>query len=156
MNRPTFLTVLCFFTFMSSVSGLWTQSERLWSPGITADKTRETFELVRENLDRQQNTAQAKTMDAMFEAVIEQTTADSIRKGSIIMLIFESLSLYAAYLMWNLQRKGYYLYLAGIGVAFAAPLLLIGGWLGVITAMAGVILSGIMAILYAFNLKHMY
>nr|WP_295933085.1 hypothetical protein [uncultured Dyadobacter sp.] len=141
---------------MSSVSGLWTQSERLWSPGITADKTRETFELVRENLDRQQNTAQAKTMDAMFEAVIEQTTADSIRKGSIIMLIFESLSLYAAYLMWNLQRKGYYLYLAGIGVAFAAPLLLIGGWLGVITAMAGVILSGIMAILYAFNLKHMY
>lgn len=141
---------------MSSVSGLWTQSERLWSPGITADKTRETFELVRENLDRQQQTAQAKTMDAMFEAVIEQTTADSMRKGSIIMLIFESLSLYAAYLMWNLQRKGYYLYLAGIGVAFVAPLVLIGGWLGVITAMAGVILSTVMAILYAFNLKHMY
>jgi len=141
---------------MSSVSGLWTQSERLWSPGITADKTRETFELVRENLDRQQQTAQAKTMDAMFEAVIEQTTADSIRKGSIIMLIFESLSLYAAYLMWNLQRKGYYLYLAGIGVGFVAPLVLIGGWLGVITAMAGGILSTVLAILYAFNLKHMY
>lgn len=156
MNRPTFLTVLCFLTFMSSVSGLWTQSERLWNPGITADKTRETFEAVRENLDRQQQTAEAKTMDAMFEAVIDQTTADSIRTGAIIMLIFESLSLYAAYLMWNLRRKGYYLYLAGIGVAFAAPLLLIGGWLGVITAMAGVILSAVMAILYAFNLKHMY
>lgn len=156
MNRPTFLTILCFLTFMSAVSGLWTQSERLWNPGITADKTRETFEAVRENLEKQGNTAQAKTMDEMFEAVIGQTTAENIKTGAIIMLIFESLSLYAAYLMWNLQRRGYYLYLGGMAVAFFAPLLMIGGWMGVITAMAGVFFSIFMAVLYAFNLKHMY
>ncbi|SDG13594.1 hypothetical protein SAMN04487996_115146 [Dyadobacter soli] len=156
VNRPTFLTVLCFLTFMSAVSGLWTQSERLWNPGITADKTRETFEAVRENLDRQGSTAQSKTMDKMFEAVIEQTTAKNIKTSAIIMLIVESLSLYAAYLMWNLQRRGYYLYLGGIAVAFLAPLLMIGGWMGAITAMAGVFLSIFMAIFYAFNLKHMY
>ncbi|MDR6803702.1 Na+-transporting methylmalonyl-CoA/oxaloacetate decarboxylase gamma subunit [Dyadobacter sp. BE32] len=156
VNRPTFLTILCFLTFMSAVSGLWTQSERLWNPGITADRTRETFEAVRENLERQDNTAEAKTMDKMFEAVIEQTTAENIKTGAIIMLIFESLSLYAAYLMWNLQRRGYYLYLGGMAVAFAAPLLMIGGWMGVITAMAGIFFSIFMAILYAFNLKHMY
>jgi hypothetical protein len=141
---------------MSAISGLWTQSERLWSPGIMADRTRETFETVRERIDDQNTTADTETMDKMFEAVIEQTTSDSIRTGAIIMLIFESLSLYAAYLMWNLQKKGYYLYLAGIGVAFLAPLFLIGGWLGVITSMAGILLSVFMAILYAFNLKHMY
>ncbi|KQS33370.1 hypothetical protein [Dyadobacter sp. Leaf189] len=141
---------------MSSVSGLWTQSERLWSPGVMADRTRETFETVRESVDKQNTTADTETMDKMFEAVIEQTTPESIKTGAIIMLIFESLSLYAAYLMWNLQKKGYYLYLAGIGVAFLAPLFLIGGWLGVITAMAGVLISTFMAILYAFNLKHMY
>ena len=155
VNRPTFLTILCFLTFMSAVSGLWTQSERLWNPGITADKTRETFEAVRENLDRQGNTAEAKTMDKMFEAIIEQTTPENIKTGAIIMLIFESLSLYAAYLMWNLQRRGYYLYLGGMAVAFLAPLLMIGGWMGVITAMAGVFFSIFMAILYAVNLKHM-
>ena len=154
-NRPTFLVVLCFLTFMSSVSGLWTQSERLWNPGIMADKTRETFEAVRENLDGKTQTADTKTMDKMFEAVIGQTTADSIRTGAIIMLIFESFSLYAAYLMWNLQKKGFYLYMAGIGVAFLAPLFLIGGWLGVITSIAGIFLSVFMLILYAFNLKHM-
>ncbi|WP_244822082.1 hypothetical protein [Dyadobacter pollutisoli] len=140
---------------MSAVSGLWTQSERLWNPGVMADKTRETFEAVRENIDRQSATADTKTMDAMFEAVIEQTTAESIKTGAIIMLIFESLSLYAAYLMWNLEKKGFYLYLGGIAVAFLAPLIMIGGWLGVITAMAGVFLSIFMIILYAFNLKHM-
>ena len=156
VNRPTFLTILCFLTFMSAVSGLWTQSERLWNPGITADRTRETFEAVRENLERQGNTAEAKTMDKMFEAVIEQTTAENVKTGAIIMLIFESLSLYAAYLMWNLQKRGYFLYLGGMAVAFLAPLLMIGGWMGAITAMAGVFFSIFMAILYAVNLKHMY
>lgn len=156
VNRPTFLTILCFLTFMSAVSGLWTQSERLWNPGITADRNRETFEAVRENLERQGNTAEAKTMDKMFEAVIEQTTAENVKTGAIIMLIFESLSLYAAYLMWNLQKRGYFLYLGGMAVAFLAPLLMIGGWMGVITAMAGIFFSIFMAILYAFNLKHMY
>ncbi|MET7254507.1 hypothetical protein [Dyadobacter fermentans] len=141
---------------MSAVSGLWTQSERLWNPGITADRNRETFEAVRENLERQGNTAEAKTMDKMFEAVIEQTTAENVKTGAIIMLIFESLSLYAAYLMWNLQKRGYFLYLGGMAVAFLAPLLMIGGWMGVITAMAGIFFSIFMAILYAFNLKHMY
>jgi Na+-transporting methylmalonyl-CoA/oxaloacetate decarboxylase gamma subunit len=155
ISRPTFLTILCFLTFMSAVSGLWTQSERLWNPEIMAEKTRETFEAVRENLDQQTTTADTKTMDAMFEAVIEQTSANSIKTGAIIMLIFESLALYAAYLMWNLEKKGFYLYLAGIAVAFLAPLIFIGGWLGVITAMAGIFLSIFMAVMYAFNLKHM-
>lgn len=141
---------------MSAISGLWTQSERLWSPGIMADKTRETFEAVRENVEKKSSGADAQTMDKMFEAVIEQTTPQTIKTGAIIMLIFESLSLYAAYLMWNLQKKGFYLYLAGIAVAFLAPLLLIGGWLGLITSMAGIILSIFMLILYAFNLKHMH
>ena len=155
ISRPTFLTVLCFLTFMSSISGLWSQSERLWNPGIMADKTRETFELVRENVEEQAVNADTKTMDKMFEAVIQQTNPQVIITGSIIMLIFESLSLYAAYLMWNLQKNGYYLYLAGIAVAFLAPLFFIGGWLGLITSLAGVLVSAFMAILYAFNLKYM-
>lgn len=120
-----------------------------------ADQTRETFEGVRENLENQTTTADTQTMDKMFEAVINQTTAESIKTGAIIMLIFESLSLFAAYLMWNLQKKGFYLYMAGIAVAFLLPLFLVGGWLGVITSMAGVFFSIFMLILYAFNLKHM-
>lgn len=141
---------------MSSVSGLWSQSERLWNPAITAEKTRETFELVQENIKTQAIEADTKTMNNMFDSVISQTTSGTILTGAIIMLIFESFSLYAAYLMWNLEKKGYYLYLGGIVVAFLAPLFLIGGWLGVITSMAGVFLSVFMAIFYAFNLKYMH
>jgi len=155
INRPSFLSFLCYLTFISSVFGLWTHSERLWNPGIMADETRERFETVREKLDQQAGNADAKTMDSMFESIIEQTTPETIKLGAIIMLIFESISLYAAYLMWNLQKKGFYLYLGGIAVAFLAPLLIIGGWFGFITSIADILLSIFMLILYAFNLKHM-
>ena len=155
ISRPTFLTVLCFLTFMSSVSGLWSQSERLWNPGIMAEKTKETFELVRKNVNEKANDDETKTMNGMFDALIQQTTPDTIVLGAIIMLIFESFSIYAAYLMWNLEKKGYYLYLGGIAVAFLAPLFLIGGWLGLVTSFAGVFLSIFMAIFYAFNLKYL-
>lgn len=154
-KRPFFLTVLCYFTFMSALSGLWTQSERLWSPGIVADTTRETFEAVREKLETQAEGEQLTMMESMFDGILAQTTSQNIQTGAIILIIFESISLFAAYLMWNLQKRGYYLYWAGIGVAFLGPILLIGSWMGIITAVAGVMMSLLMAILYSLNLKHL-
>lgn len=153
--RPTFLSILCSLTFFSAVSGLWIQSERLWNPQIAAEKTRMDFEKAQETLHARSMTADTETMDGMFDAILDQANAENTKVSAIILLIFESLSLYAAYLMWNLQKQGFYLYLAGMAVAFIAPLLLIGGWMGIITALAGIITSVIMAILYAFNLKYM-
>jgi len=153
--RPTVLTVLCMLTFLSSISGLWTQSERLWNPGVVADQTREIFQGAREKLDEQPSQADTKTVDRLLESVINRTTADTIKRSAIIMLIFESLTLYAAYLMWNLRKLGFYLYLGGITVAFFGSMLVIGGWLGVVTGFAGVFFSSIMCIIYAFNLKYL-
>lgn len=153
--RPIFLTILCYLTFMSGVTGLWTQSERLWSPGIVAESTQETFEKVQESVESQASGEQLALMKRMFDGIISQTTADNIQKAAIILIIFESISLFAAYLMWNLKRKGYYLYLIGIGFAFLAPLAVIGSWMGFITAMSAVLMSFIMAILYTLNLKHL-
>lgn len=155
VGRPTFLTVLCFLTFMSSISGLWSQSERLWNPEMTAERTKETFEMVRENIPEQTTAEDTKVMETMFSAVITNTTPETIRTGAIILLIFESMALFGAYYMWNLQKKGFYIYLGGVAVALIAPIILIGGWLGFITAMSGVFLSLFMVLFYALNLKFM-
>ena len=120
-----------------------------------ADQTREIFQGAREKLDEQPSQADTKTVDRLLESVINRTTADTIKRSAIIMLIFESLTLYAAYLMWNLRKLGFYLYLGGITVAFFGSMLVIGGWLGVVTGFAGVFFSSIMCIIYAFNLKYL-
>lgn len=153
--RPTVLTVLCMLTFLSSISGLWTQSERLWNPGVVAEQTKEIFEGLREKLEEQPSTADTKTVDRLFESVIKRTTPETIKHSAMIMIIFESLTLYAAYLMWNLRKLGFYLYMSGIAVAFFGSILVIGGWMGIVTAIAGIFFSSIMCIIYAFNLKYL-
>ncbi|MCF0058141.1 hypothetical protein [Dyadobacter sp. CY356] len=154
--RPTVLTVLCIFTFLNSMSGLWVQSERLWNPGVAAYQMHEMLEAARDKIEKQSSEADAKIMDPIIQSVIDSATREVMQKGAVVMIIFESLSLYGAYLMWNLKKRGFYLYLAGIAVAFFGSLLIVGGWLGVFTAIAGVLLSSVMCIIYAFNLKHLH
>lgn len=103
--RPAFLTFLCLLTFMSSISGLWSQSESLWNPGITAENNLKRYEEAHADIDRKANVAEKKIMNDFFGSLKQQTTPDAIVIGSIIMLIFETFSIYAAYLMWNLQKK---------------------------------------------------
>jgi hypothetical protein len=153
--RPSFLTTLCFLTFMSSVLGLWNQSQGLWNPGIVADQMQERFEKLYENLEKRSSQEEIQVVDQMFKSVINATSTGSIQKMSIIMVIFESLTLFAAYLMWTLDKRGFYLYLIAIAIGFLGPLLLVGKMLGVIMALAGTFSSFFMGIFYAFNLKHL-
>jgi hypothetical protein len=154
-ERPRTLTFLCMLTFVSCLSGLWTQSNRLWNPGVVADQTIEMFEQVQENMESQANEANAAMMESMFDSVREEATADTIQLSAIIMLIYESLTLYGAFLMYSLQKRGFYFYLGGITVVVVGPLLLIGGWLGFMTMLGGAFFSSIFALFYRAHLKYM-
>ena len=154
-QRPTFLTVLCILTFLSCISDLWTYSDRLWSPGVMADQAREVFEQVQENLEAQEDQSSAEVVEKFFDGFMAELTAENIRMGAIILLIYNSLCLYGAYLMWGLQKRGYYFYLAGIAVVIVAPMILIGGWLGGMTAFGGAFFSIIFALMYRSQLKYM-
>jgi hypothetical protein len=154
-ERPKTLTLLCMLTFISCISGLWTQSDRLWNPGVVADQTREIFEQIQENMEAQATDANAAMVEGMFDSIREEATADTIQLSAIIMLIYESLTLYGAYLMYSLQKRGFYFYLAGIAVVIVGPLLLIGGWLGIMTMLGGAFFSSIFALFYRAHLKYM-
>lgn len=156
VQRPRLLVYLCLLTFLSSISGLWTQSDRLWNPGVAADQIQQYFEELQEGMETQQATeANANFMEDLFDSVRAQMTADIIRISAIIMLIYESLTLFGAYLMWGLQKRGFYYYVAGVGIAIVASLVLIGGWLGFMTMLGEAFFSLIFIFLYRSQLKHM-
>ena len=141
---------------MSSVSGLYTQSEGLWNPGIVADQMKEKFDTLYDRLEQRSSPEETKIVDQMFQSVISRTNADTIKKMSLIMVIFESLTLFAAYLMWNLHKRGFYLYLGAVALAIIAPLLIIGGMLGLIMALSNTFLSFFMCIFYSIHFKYMH
>lgn len=141
---------------MSSVAGLWNQSQGLWNPGIVAEQMKEKFEALYEQLEQTQSKEERQMVDQMFESVVSGTDPANIKKISLIMIVFESMTLFAAYLMWNLEKRGFYLYLAAIGVTLVAPMLLVGGILGFIMALSGTFFSFFMCLFYAAHLKYMH
>lgn len=153
--KPRFLTFLCLLTFFSSTSGLWSASERLWSPGVAAYQDRQTYEQAQEQMEEQDNGANTEFLAKFYDSLYESLTPENIRIIAIILLIYNSLTLYGAYEIWTLQRRGFYIYLAGLTVVVLAPLLIIGGWLGAVIALGGGFGSAIMALLYRTFLKHM-
>ncbi len=156
IERPRTLTFICRLSFISCIWGLWVQSDRLWIPGAVATETRAIFEQVQENIEAQSNEANAEFIEKIVDSVREEATPETIRISAIIMLIYESLTLYGAYMMWSLQKRGFYLYLAGIGVVILGPLLLMGGWLGFMTMFGGAFFSIIFAFFYRAHLKYMF
>ncbi|HEV7347932.1 hypothetical protein [Telluribacter sp.] len=154
-QRPLFLTVLCVLTFISAVSGLWTQSERLWTPGVVADQMQQMFETFRENMEERSQEADSDIVNSLFDSVLTRLDADTIQTSAIILLIYESLTLFGAYLMWGLQKRGFYFYAGGVAVALLVPVLLIGGWLGLVVTLGEAFFSIIFLGLYALNLKYM-
>ncbi len=155
VQRPRLLFFLCLLTFLSSISGLWTQSDRLWNPGVAADQVQQYFEELEERMEAQATEANAKFMENLFDSVRAKMNADIIRISAIIMLIYESLTLFGAYLMWGLQKRGFYYYVAGVGVAIVASLVLIGGWLGFMTMLGEAFFSIIFIFLYRSQVKYM-
>jgi hypothetical protein len=142
--------VMCAFTFLSTTMSLLSS---------TPEKQAESIEQM-----RQFNPGAAEKME---EAYAKQTMGMQVA-NTLINLVGVALSAFGAWMMWNLKKKGFFLYLGGellpylgfifagdlIAASFAAfgidPAAIIGA---LITVM--LIFDAVFIIFYAVNLKHM-
>ena len=58
-------------------------------------------------------------------------------------------------MMWNLNKKGFYIYIAGVAIAILGMIFVLGGIMGVITAASSGFWGVVMIILYGVYLKDM-
>src|SRR5689334_16169497 len=101
--RPQFLSVLCILTwvcaglmFVASVWGILFQP----SPEKQLEKIEEMRSVSPEMADK-------------MEAALEKQGGTMQVVNTILSLIALALSAYGAYMMWQLKKTGFYLYLAG-------------------------------------------
>lgn len=155
--RPVSLSILCLLTFLSAFSGLWKQADQLWSPGRAATQMQENFHTVLEMMENQlPDDADKEAALSLFDSLDDGLTPDTLRKSAIIMLIYESLTLFGAYYMYVLQRKGLKLYMLGIVIGLLGSLLIVGGITGVILTFGSLFFSMIFLLLYRLHLRYMY
>ena len=156
-QRPQFLTVLCVLTwiacgllFISSVWGI------VFKPSLE-----DQYEQVEKLREISPESAEK------LEALLEKQDPSAQLMSTALSLVAIGLSAFGAYMMWQLKKKGFYVYLAGellpylgflTGGAEAMSMLNSmgsGGAIGGIVVGLMVLADAVFIILYAMNLKHM-
>ena len=159
--RPQFLTVLCILTWIACglifISTLW----KVLMPE-TPEKQLEQIEKV-----RQVNPAAADQMEALLAKQQEAGPARTIMMN-VLTLVALGLSAFGAYMMWQLKRTGFYVYLAGELLPYLGflaggteELNAAGSMSGMGSSFAGLVIGVMLLfdaafiVMYAVNLKHM-
>jgi len=149
-KRPTLLTVLCILSF------------RLWDGYKNAftDAPQKALEeakaQVQESMDQLgSDNPMAGMMNDMI-ATAEKGVENAKTLG-YSNLAFSLISLAGVWMMWNLKKTGFWLYLlASIGgLAVMFSVLGGGGLFANITSILAVVITAVFIILYGVNLKHM-
>lgn len=167
-KRSSFLTWLCILTFIGIG---WAILSCIWSYS-TANKTATMFsqnKIGREDSALRIDSTYRKDTAGIvihenhspFEGKMKASLSkilneDNIRKAAIGGLIAALLTLSGALLMWQLNRKGFYLYILGVIFGIIVPFYLYGNDFVAIGISSFTNFFGLIFIaLYALNLKSM-
>src|SRR5687767_1783688 len=113
VERPKFLKVLCILTFICSAWIIMTNAFTFFtakemSKGIAEAK----LEIAREiNQEKDKDEPVLIFAKKIVKAMSEAFTEDNIRYNALGIIIAQLFCLLGAILMWNLKKKGYYLYI---------------------------------------------
>jgi uncharacterized membrane protein len=93
----------------------------------------------------------------MMESMKSYTDKNKLLQKGVADLIANLLTLFGAILMWKMNRKGYFIYVAGILAWVLGPLVIFGtgSFIAVMESAMGFFTGLLFCILYAMNLKDM-
>jgi hypothetical protein len=154
--RSTFLTVLCILSFAGGSWNLWSGYRNAFT-----DAPQEGMVQAREKLEEAKADLGDDPMPVVDElmgstiAMAESANvhAKELGYGELLMAV---LSLFGVWNMWNLRKRGFWIYLAASVGALVIPATILGGGL---MASIGITFMGfislVFVVLYALNLKEM-
>ncbi|MFY0644741.1 MAG: hypothetical protein JXR19_09780 [Bacteroidia bacterium] len=153
--RPTMLTVVCILSFIGSGYGLFDKlTDYLAAPIV--ETTQDSLEEAREELeDSDAPEGLVNFMESMLGGIQKNMTTENIRKQALWGGLSCIFTLTGAIFMFMLRRKGYYIYLAGIIIYIATPLIAFSGAFAIMGLSVSLVIGAIFLTLYGVNLKHM-
>jgi hypothetical protein len=154
--RPTFLTILCVLTFLGSAFGIYSAITNYTAAGLASGVTQEALETAKDQIDEQaKDEESAEIVNKIMDSVSGDISEEKIKNSALASGIANILTLIGAVLMWGLNKKGFFLYIAGTLVAIVAPLVIYDGFLGFIGSGMIAFMGIIFCVLYFLNVKHM-
>jgi hypothetical protein len=157
-QRPTLLTVLCILTFLGSSWGIFDGFINIFK-AKTIDTVGLNDQLQTEMDKLNDSGTTGETLTKLLEGAMDVANK-AIEKAiplAIFSIIASMLSIFGAYLMWNLKKSGFYIYITAQIISLFGIFYLLGlSFASIAIVGFGGLLSLIFTILYGVNLKYMH
>ena len=154
--RPTFLTVLCILSFIAGAWSLWDSIESAFTnaPQEAVEEARLAIEEAMATLEGQGSNMVVGILESALD-MAEKGVAHAKPLGYIGMAT-SILGLLGVWLMWNLKRKGFWIYVLASLSGLFLPFIFLGfSGAGLIGLGFGGFITILFIVFYGLNLKHM-
>ena len=153
--RPTFLTVLCILTFIGSTWGIISNVRQYLTANTASALVSKAIEDSKTEIQKSGDEG-SKTAESIMNSVNDALNPANLKKLAIYGGIASVLTLLGAFLMFQLKKNGFYIYVLGTLVGIVGTFMVFGGNLiGMITGSAMSFFGILFVILYGLNLKHL-
>lgn len=154
--RPTLLTVICIISFIMGAFGIYSGIRNLtMDPAAERAKLETAMGDQVAKIGGNANEMTNRLMESAHEVGVKGI--DNARPIGIAGIVLSLLSVSGVWLMWNLKKSGFWLYLLATIGGLVVPLIFLGGgWLALASVGFVGFFSLIFIILYAVNLKYMH
>lgn len=154
-KRPTLLTVICILSFIGGAIGLW--------GGYAGAFTDFPQKRVEDSKTQLQEMIDQGGTDNPMIGLLEQGVAmnekilEHAKPIGYSNLIVSLISLAGVWMMWNLKKTGFWLYLVAAIGGLASGFYFLGsdGLFANITTIGSTVVTVVFIILFGVNLKHM-
>ena len=157
--RPTFLTVLCILTFLGSGWGIINHVSSYLNANVSAEIAKPMLDSAQQEIQKEaaDNETAAKIADRVISGASDLLDPAKMKQNAMFGILANILTLGGAFLMFQLRKPGFWVYVAGTLLAIMSPILVYGASnlmsLGM-TAVYG-FFGIIFVILYSLNLKYL-
>jgi len=156
-KRPDFLTVICILTFIGSGFGIINSLINYLNADVLTEMGQQAIDQTKAKVDAESSGEGKKLADEMMSGASAMMDKKKMKQNYLLAVLSNIMTLAGALLMFKLRKTGYWLYVAGIVVFVATPILIFGtsNLLNIgITLLFGAI-GIIFIILYSLQLKHL-
>lgn len=157
-ERPTFLTVLCILTFIGSGWSVLNNISTYRQSDTAASVVSSALDSASSQIELQgANEPGAEIANKMLQGAREMSDPVKIKKNSLFGLMAAVITLAGGFLMFQLNKKGFWIYVLGTAISVVSPFLVFGmaNFIGVLMGAVSGFIGIIFCVLYALNLKHM-
>jgi hypothetical protein len=157
-HRSEFLTILCVLTFIGSgimiLSGINNYREAELSTALMREQMQKSKAEVK---TKSSNKEGADLAESMINKALDVTVPEKTKQYSIASIICNAITLAGAMLMFRLNKKGFWVYLAGTLALVAAPVIVFGpgNFLSYGMSIIFGFIGLVFVLLYSRNLKYM-